>query len=210
MFGIAFKKVSLVLFLRPFENSAVPMLPLNDPSIPIRLTDLRELVGELRMMARQLLTTESKAHSFTPTALAMTALRRAKLTEQDWETVRWENRSHFFAALSTAMRHALIDHARKRQAKGRENILYFSPDESMFRDLPAEAEDRPDRLMVLDEALEKLRTDHTRLAEAINQFYYLGYSIPEMARFSEVSEKTVDRDLQRARTVLRKLIDERG
>lgn len=140
----------------------------------------------------------------------MTALRRAKLTEQDWETVRWENRSHFFAALSTAMRHALIDHARKRQAKGRENILYFSPDESMFRDLPAEAEDRPDRLMVLDEALEKLRTDHTRLAEAINQFYYLGYSIPEMARFSEVSEKTVDRDLQRARTVLRKLIDERG
>lgn len=178
------------------------------PAKPISLNDLRELVGELRMMARQLLTMESKAHSFTPTALAMTALRRAKMSDQDWENVRWENRSHFFAALSTAMRHALIDHARKRQAKGRGNILYFPPDESVFRDLPAEAEDRPERLIVLDEALEKLRTGHKRLAEVIHQFYYLGYSIAEIARFSEVSEKTVDRDLQRARTLLRKLIDE--
>lgn len=180
------------------------------PDKPISLNDLRELVGELRMMARQLLAIESKAHSFTPTALAMTALRRAKLSEQDWETVRWESRSHFFAALSTAMRHALIDHARKRRAKGRENVLYFSPDESMFRDLPAEAEDRPEQLIFLDEALEKLRAGHQRLAEAIHQFYFVGYSIPEMARFSEVSEKTVDRDLQRARTVLRKLMEEQG
>ncbi|HEV8543218.1 MAG TPA: hypothetical protein VGR78_12555, partial [Verrucomicrobiae bacterium] len=64
----------------------------------IRVDDLRNLLGELRMMARQLLSSE-RVHSFTPTALAMTALRRAKLSDQDWSEVRWENRAHFFSAL---------------------------------------------------------------------------------------------------------------
>lgn len=188
-----------------------PMCPTNElPNDPITVNDLRELVGELRLMARQLLTTESDAHSVTPTALAMTALRRAKLSNQDWENVRWENRSHFFSALSTAMRHALTDHARKRKAKGRRNILYFAPDESMFHDLPNEAEDRPERLILLDEALEKLRSENQRLAATIEQRFFLGFSIPEIAKSLEVSEKTVDRDLKRAYTLLQQYIKEQG
>jgi hypothetical protein len=98
----------------------------------ITIDDLRNLVGELRMMARQLLDRESHRHSFTPTALAMTALRRAKLEEQSWQEVRWENRAHFFSALAMAMRHALIDHARRRKARGRDNIVYLPPDELLF------------------------------------------------------------------------------
>src|SRR5689334_5292995 len=95
----------------------------------IGVDDLRNLVGELRMMARQLLTCESHKHSFTPTALAMTALRRAKLHDQEWQEVRWKNRAHFFSSLATAMRNALIDYARRRKGKGRDNIIYLPPDE---------------------------------------------------------------------------------
>ncbi len=73
------------------------MDPVERASERISVADLRDLVGELRMMARHFLSLE-KVHSFTPTALAMTALRRAKLTEQDWSEVRWENRAHFFSA----------------------------------------------------------------------------------------------------------------
>jgi RNA polymerase sigma-70 factor, ECF subfamily len=173
----------------------------------IRVEDLRNLIGELRMMARRFLSLE-KGHSFTPTALAMTALRRAKLNEQDWSEVRWENRAHFFSALATAMRHALIDHARRKKSKGREKILYFAPDEAFFRDLPAEAEERPDRLVLIEEALAKLASKDPRLADCIQQFYFLGYSVREMAALSDVSEKTVDRDLKKARILLRKLIEE--
>jgi RNA polymerase sigma factor (TIGR02999 family) len=173
----------------------------------IRVEDLRNLIGEIRMMARSFLSAE-RVHSFTPTALAMTALRRAKLSEQDWSEVRWENRAHFFAALSTAMRHALIDHARRRRARGREKVLYFPPDEDLFRDLPAQAEERPERFIVLDEALARLTAEDQRLAESIQQFYFLGYTIPEIASLSGLSEKTIDRDLKRARTVLRKYLDE--
>jgi len=137
----------------------------------------------------------------------MTALRRTKLKEQDWEDVRWENRAHFFGALVKAMRHALVDHARRKQAKGRHNLVYLPPDEVIFRDLPAEAEERPERILRLEEAVARLGASDPRLASVIHQFYYLGYSTTEMARFAKVSEKTVDRDLKKARTLLRKMLE---
>jgi RNA polymerase sigma factor (TIGR02999 family) len=173
----------------------------------IRAEDLGNLIGEIRLMARQFLSRE-RAHSFTPTALAMTALRRAKLTEQDWSEVRWENRAHFFSALSTAMRHAMIDYARHRRAKGRDKILHISCAEELFRELPAEAEERPERFLLLDDALTKLAFDHQRLADVLQQFYFLGYTIAEIAALSGISEKTVDRDLKRARVLLRKLLED--
>jgi RNA polymerase sigma factor (TIGR02999 family) len=179
----------------------------NVPPGPVLVEDLQNLIGELRMMAKRLLVTESRAHSFTPTALAMTALRRAKLMEQDWETVRWENRAHFFAAMATAMRNALIDHARRRKAKGRDSLIYFSPDEIHFVNISMEAEQRPERIIILEEALARIETVDKRLSDVIHQFYFAGYSISEMARFTGVSEKTIDRDLKKARTLLKKIVD---
>ena len=160
------------------------------------------------MLARQLLATESHAHSFTPTLLAMTALRRVKLKEQDWEDVRWENRAHFFSGLALAMRNALIDHARRRKARGRDAIIYFPPDEHFFSNLPAEAEEKPDRIILLEEALARIEAQDRRLADVLKQFYYAGYSIADMARFAGVSEKTVDRDLKKARIVLKRILED--
>src|SRR5262245_39056499 len=106
-----------------------------DQDEPVGLDDLRELIGELRMMARRLLSAESGVHSFTPTALALSALRRAKLNDQAWEDVQWQNRSHFFSCLARAMRHALVDHARKRKSKGRDKLVYLPPEELVASDL---------------------------------------------------------------------------
>lgn len=171
------------------------------------IDDLRNLIGELRMMARSLLSSE-RFHSFTPTALVMTALRRAKLADQDWSEVRWENRGHFFSAMAQAMRHALIDHARRKRAKGRGNVFYFSPQEDFFVDLPAQAEERPDRFILVEEALAELSERDERLADVIQRFYFLGHSVAEIAADSDRSEKTVDRDLKRARTILGKRVEE--
>jgi RNA polymerase sigma-70 factor, ECF subfamily len=174
----------------------------------ITVDDLKALMGELRMLARSLLASESGGHSFTPTALVLTALRRAKLKDQDWQDVRWENRAHFFSALTTAMRHALVDHARRRRAKGRGELIYFPPDETVFQNLAVTAEERPDRIIVLEEAVARLEAMDSRLSGVVQQFYYVGYSTVEMARFAGVSEKTVDRDLRRARVLLRKMMEE--
>ena len=179
---------------------------MEDLDRPISVNDLRDLMGELRMMARRMLSSESKPHSFTPTALAMTALRRAKLRDQDWDEVRWENRSHFFAVLTNAMRNALIDHARHRQAKGRSNLVYSALDEEVFRDLPGEADESPEQIILLEEALAILESTDKYLAGIIYQFYFMGFSAGEIAEVDQVNEKTVDRNLKKARTLLRKIL----
>ena len=65
----------------------------------------------------------------------------------------------------------------------------------------------PDRGRLRDGG-SRLAASDQRLASVIHQFYYLGYSTSEMAQFADVSEKTVDRDLKKARTLLRKMLEE--
>lgn len=175
---------------------------------PIGLDDLRDLLGELRMVARQLLNSESRALTLTPTALALTALRRAKAAHLDWESVQWANRAHFFSALHQAMRHALVDHARHRSARGRDQVVFVPPDDSLLVDLPGAADNRPDRFLALDDALDRLAAADPDLVTVLRQHYFLGYTVPEIARIENCSEKTVDRHLQRARVLLRKLLSE--
>jgi RNA polymerase sigma factor (TIGR02999 family) len=173
----------------------------------ITVGDLQNLIGELRYLARALLSSERNPQSLTPTALAITAIRRVKLADQNWDDVRWENRAHFFSILNLAMRHALVDRARHSKARGRDKIVSLPWDDSVFANLAVEANNHPHRMIALEEALAQLEIADTRLAEVIHQFYYAGYTIREMAQFSGVSEKTVDRELQRARTILRKYMD---
>lgn len=174
-----------------------------DPETPVGIGGLRDLMGELRGLARHLLLCESGSHSLTPTALALTAIRRAKRTDVDWEDIQWENRRHFFSAISQAMRHALVDYARRRRARGRDRIVYLPPDEDVFLDLPGRAENAPDVLLRVEEALSLMARENPELAELLSQFYFAGYTVGEIARFSGESEKTVDRKLKRARALAR-------
>ena len=80
------------------------------------------------------------------------------------------------------MRNALIDHARRRKARGRDAVIYFAPDENFFSNLPAEADEKPERIVLLEEALARVEAEDKRLAEVVKQFYYAGYSVAEMAQ----------------------------
>lgn len=177
--------------------------PASNQDGPVGVDGLRDLMGELRGLARQLLLCESGNHSLTPTALALTALRRAKRTDVDWDDIRWENRRHFFYAISQAMRHALVDYARRRGARGRDRIVYLPPGEDVFLDLPGRADNAPDVLLRVEEAMTLMARENPELAELLSQFYFAGYTVGEIARFSGDGEKTVDRKLKRARVLAR-------
>ena len=183
---------------------------MNDGNDVITVKDLDNLIGELRSMARRLLRSESNPQSLTPTALALSALRRAKSPDADWDDLRWENRKHFFGVLTMTMGHALIDHARRARAKFRKKLSFLPWDDKVLLNLSGEAEERPERYFALDEGLTILRADNPELAEVIEQYFYAGYSIPEIARFSNVSEKTVDRRLAKARVALAKILRNRS
>jgi RNA polymerase sigma factor (sigma-70 family) len=173
----------------------------------ITIDDLKNLMGELRALARNLLLSEGQARSLTPTALAVSALRRAKAPELNWEQMRWENRRHFFGALRMTMGHALIDHARRAKARGRDKVLYLPWDEAVLRNLPDQAEKCPDSFIELEEALAILKTRDSELSEVIDLHYFAGFSAREIARFSDVNEKTVDRELKKARLTLKRIIE---
>jgi RNA polymerase sigma factor (sigma-70 family) len=173
----------------------------------ITVDDLKNLMGELRAMARGLLLSEGQPRSLTPTALAVSALRRAKAPDLDWEDVRWENRRHFFGALRMTMGHALIDHARRAKARGRDKLVYLPWNEAVLRNLPEQAEKWPDNLLELHEALAILKERNVDLAEIIELHYFTGFTTQEIAQYLEVDEKTVDRSLKRARLALKRMIE---
>lgn len=165
-------------------------------------------MGELRLMARGLLIREGQPRSLTPTALAVSALRRAKAPELDWADMRWENRRHFFGVLRMTMGHALIDHARRAKARGRDKLVYLPWDEGILKNMPAQAEKWPDHMIDLHESLAILKARNPDLAEVIDLHYFAGFSAPEIATFSDVNEKSVDRDLKRARLTLKRIIED--
>jgi hypothetical protein len=94
--------------------------------------DLFPFMTEVKALARGLLRREHQA-SLQTTGLVLTALRRQRLTDQDWQSVTWPNRQYFFGAMYRAMTRALLDHARVR-ARRRE--LPVGPEDLQFDDLP--------------------------------------------------------------------------
>src|SRR5262245_44569284 len=106
---------------------------------------------ELRRLAAHKLAHETAGQTLQATALVHEAYLRLVGPADDR---RWHDRGHFFAAAAEAMRHILVDNARrKRRAKhggGRRVPL----DEAVAA-LPAEGED----LLALDEALTRLAAE---------------------------------------------------
>src|SRR5205823_12905535 len=77
-------------------------------------SQLVELVyAELHGLAAGLMRHERAGHTLQPTALVHEACLRLLAPEVLGET---RNRAHFFAAAARAMRHVLVDHARRRAA----------------------------------------------------------------------------------------------
>jgi hypothetical protein len=60
----------------------------------LRWEDVVLLLDEVKAMARGLLRRENGA-SLQTTALVLSALRRQRYADQDWEQVTWPNRQYF-------------------------------------------------------------------------------------------------------------------
>src|SRR6186713_2487273 len=73
---------------------------------------LQALYDELHRVARRHMRNERRQVTLQPTAL----VNEAYLRLMRGADAGWANRSHFFAAASTAMRRILVDHARRRAA----------------------------------------------------------------------------------------------
>lgn len=151
------------------------------------------LHSELRRSAAALLRRERNAFSMQPTELVHDALLRLLGNAPDFE-----NRSHFLGLASRAMRQVLVDRARRRQALKRGGAW----ERTTLGDVASPAGVSPEELIALDDALTRLGTHDQRLHDVVQYRYFGGLTDQEIAALLGVTERTVQRDWQRARAWL--------
>jgi len=159
------------------------------------LDDLTPLVYlELKKLAENNLRRERAGHTLQPTALAHEAY--IKLINQ--QNVRWQNRAHFFAVASQAMRRILVDHARARLAGKRgSGGAIVSLDEGV--DV---SDQRADQLLALDDALKRLAELDPKKGRVVELKYFGGMTLEEMAEVLGVSRAKVIREWRMAKAWL--------
>ncbi|MEE8524147.1 MAG: sigma-70 family RNA polymerase sigma factor [Thermoanaerobaculia bacterium] len=157
---------------------------------------------ELRRLASRYLKKERHGHTLQPTALVHEAYVR--LLGQ--KRAKFENRSHFFAVASKAMRRVLVDHARRYQAGKR-----ISVQDKVPLGEAAELATRPDaEILAVHKALERLSEIHPRQGQLVELRYFGGLTNVEAAEFFGISRATVERDWKVARIWLHRRLSEDG
>jgi RNA polymerase sigma-70 factor (ECF subfamily) len=154
---------------------------------------------ELRSIAARHMRRERPGHTLQATALVHDAF--LKLVDQT--RVEWQDRAHFFAIASQAMRRILVDHARARAAgkrgAGAERV---STDDTVV--LGNQHPLSPEELISLDTALEELAAVDAGQARIVELRYFGGLTIEEAAEAVGISPATLKREWSLARAWLRR------
>ena len=108
----------------------------------------------------------------------------------------YQDRLHFFAVASRAMRQILVDYARRNTTAKRGGRAITLEEES------AANPDRAEELLALEEGLERLQQLDPRLVQTVELRFFGGLSVEETADALGISPRTVKRDWQRARAFL--------
>jgi RNA polymerase sigma factor (TIGR02999 family) len=160
--------------------------------------DLVPLVyDELRRVARSAMRGEADGHTLHTTALVHEAYVR--LVDSN---VSWEGSGHFMRVAARAMRRILVDHARKRGRKRRGGGATPISLDTLQELLPVAS--RPDDVIELDAALDRLSALEERKGQVVELHYFGGLSYDEVAEALGISPATVHRDLRMARAWLYK------
>jgi RNA polymerase sigma factor (TIGR02999 family) len=151
---------------------------------------------ELRKMAGNKLRNEKQHQTLNATAL----VHEAYLKLVDQKRVTWQNRAHFFAIAARAMRRIIINHANEKLAQKRgagADVLTLNEDTVGF-------EVRPEDLITLDDALNRLEKLNSRQAKVVEYWLFIGLTHEEIAKLLDVSLPSIRRDWRLARAWLGK------
>lgn len=162
------------------------MLQRVDEGDPTAAEELLPLVySELRQIAAFQMAKQAPGHTLQATAL----VHEAYLKLVGGERSSWTDRRHFLAAATEAMRHILVDRARRRlrarHGAGNEPI----PVDGLEIAAPVKEE----ILLELDAALAELKTLSPERAEIVHLRFFAGLEEREIASLIGISERSVQR-----------------
>jgi len=150
------------------------------------------IYDELRHLAVSRMAHEQPGQTLQATAVVHEAWLR--LVSDGDRT--WQNRAHFFGAAAEAMRRILIENARRKSALKRGGGLARVDIDGI--DLAAAGPD--DKILLLDEALEKLQVEDPQKARIVVMKFFGGMTNHEIAQHLGVTERTIERQWAFART----------
>ena len=154
-----------------------------DPKAAEELLPL--VYGELRKLAASKLALQSPEQTLQPTAL----VHEAYLKLLGDGSHSWQDQRHFFAAAAEAMRHLLVDRARRKAAL-RHGGGWQRVD---LECVVAAAKTTDDNILLINEALEKFAAHDAAAAELVKLRFFAGLTFPQAARVLGLSERTAKR-----------------
>jgi RNA polymerase sigma factor (TIGR02999 family) len=114
------------------------------------------------------------------------------------DRVSFPDKARFMAYIARAMRNLIIDAARERRAQKRGAEFHITRLDTGFGDsVPDLAQCEQ-----LSEALDALAIGQPLLAEVVDLKYFCGFTFAEIAALRGASERTVQRDWEKARVLL--------
>lgn len=155
------------------------------------------LYSELHRVSKRELARQGSAVTLGATSL----LHQAYIDIAARDGTSFPDRGRFMAYASRVMRGLIIDHARNRCAQKRGGQFHIT---STGAALEHPADDRD--LTCIGEALDELAQIDASLAEIVDMKFFCGFTFAEIAAMKDVSERTVQRQWEKARIYLHRKI----
>ncbi len=151
------------------------------------------LYAELHRVAKRELARQGMPVSLSATTL----LHQAYIEMAEKDGPSFPDRPRFMAYAARVMRGLIIDHARNRSAQKRGGQFHIT---SMGSALEHLADDR--ELTRIGEALDELAKVDDSLAEIVDMKFFCGFTFAEVAALKGISERTAQRQWEKARIYL--------
>jgi len=119
-------------------------------------------------------------------------------------SLSFESSGQFLAYAARTMRGLVIDRMRARHAQKRGGGLIITSLDTNN----AEQIEQPEMLESIGEALEELSTLEPELARVVDLKFFCGFTLGEVATMQGVSERTVQRQWEKARLLLYRALGE--
>jgi RNA polymerase sigma factor (TIGR02999 family) len=159
-------------------------------------TELQTLLyQELKIIARSKIRKQATGRTNT-TALVHEAFIKLSSTTTNRN---WTNRHHFFSTAAITMRHILVDQARAHLTEKRGSGIVDMEWQDGVYQLSQECQE----LVALNEALQQLEQVDAGAADLVNLKYFVGLSMSEVAEIMGVPLRTVERQWQKAKVILK-------
>jgi RNA polymerase sigma factor (TIGR02999 family) len=156
------------------------------------------LYGELHLMARRELARRGGHLALNPTTL----LHEAYLDISGRSRAAFPDRHRFMGYAARVMRGLIVDYARRQRAQKRGGAFHIT---ALDTDVAIAAGGGAE-LEALSSALEELAAIDPRLAQVVDLKFFCGFSFGEIAAMQSVSERTIQRDWEKARIFLYRVL----